>query len=246
MTRLVDRFDAVLFGMNGTIALGHARFSPPDDFLSAYRAAGGRMADAVVSALLESLLIRIDRTLRHPRHRRQVESLTTLLTAQAPGLAHRTPELQAFEIAFAYCERGHVPRAHAWSLRALALSHRLGIVANVWSRAEAFECVLAEQGLLSLFEARVWSSRMGAAKPALDPWDAALAVLGLPAARVLAVGDDPQADVDAPKRLGMTALWLAPPDAVYPDGLEPPDARAPALPQALTLPETALGAGAGR
>jgi putative hydrolase of the HAD superfamily/5'-nucleotidase len=229
MTRLIDPYDALLLDMNGTFVFGHDRFAPTAEFRAAYRAAGGLMGERMVRDLLRSYLARMARAIRHPRQCRAIDPMAVVLSSLAPGLAHRSRELTAFETAFAACECGHVPAPHAAALRHLATTHRLGVVSNLWARPDRVEAMLAAAGLDDVFEVCLWSSRLGAAKPALETYDAALQALDLPPERVLFVGADPLGDVHGPKTLGLAALWLAEEDAVYPPDLLPPDARASSL-----------------
>lgn len=90
-----------------------------------------------------------------------------------------------------------VPRA----LRALAERYRLIAISN--GNAD-----LRQIGLGSLFEFSVHAREHGAAKPSPCIFAAAAEQLGLPAARILHVGDHPEHDVAGALAAGMGAVWL--------------------------------------
>jgi putative hydrolase of the HAD superfamily len=47
--------------------------------------------------------------------------------------------------------------------------------------------------------------------------------LGVPAARILFVGDDPDLDVHAPRAVGMRAAWINRRGMPWPERLRPPE-----------------------
>jgi putative hydrolase of the HAD superfamily len=119
--------------------------------------------------------------------------------------------------AFATCFDGlfaHYARAAAWlvfpdvtpalmALRARGL--RLGVVSNFDRRLPG---LLDELGLGAAFDAIVWSTEAGAAKPAAAIFDAAAARLGIAVADMCHVGDDPETDLAGAERAGAVGVLL--------------------------------------
>ena len=66
------------------------------------------------------------------------------------------------------------------------------------------------------------SDGIGALKPARAAFEALRAALGLPAARIAYVGDNPTADVAGALGAGMQAIWVDADGLVYPQDLPPP------------------------
>ncbi len=64
----------------------------------------------------------------------------------------------------------------------------------------------------------------GAAKPAPDMFLRALAHAGVEPHQALHVGDDPELDVEAARRVGMGTVWVNRSGAPWPSQIEPPDA----------------------
>ena len=88
-------------------------------------------------------------------------------------------------------------------LRAAGL--RLAVISN-WD--ERLARVLAGLGLASYFEAIHASAVVGVEKPHRKIFETALAGLGMPAERVLHVGDSALDDVEGARAVGLHALWL--------------------------------------
>lgn len=91
---------------------------------------------------------------------------------------------------------------------------------------------LAATGLDRLVEVFVSSEEAGVAKP--DPASLRIAlerlgVADVAAEEVAVVGDQLATDVAAGHALGAHTVWIAPDDAVVPEGLRPPDVRVAAL-----------------
>jgi putative hydrolase of the HAD superfamily len=88
-------------------------------------------------------------------------------------------------------------------LRARGL--RLGVVSNFDARLPG---LLDRLGLASKFTAVMWSSAVGAAKPATAIFTAAVQRLGVTPTDTAHVGDDPEADVAGANAAGLVAIRL--------------------------------------
>ena len=71
-------------------------------------------------------------------------------------------------------------------------------------------------GLGEYFVATVTARTVGVGKPHPRIFERAVACLGLPAAQVAHVGDDPLLDVQGAQRAGLVAVWLNRSDAAWP------------------------------
>jgi HAD superfamily hydrolase (TIGR01509 family) len=101
------------------------------------------------------------------------------------------------------------------ALTALRPHHLLGLATNGNSRAE--RCGLAGQ-----FAFEVYAHENGLPKkPAPEFYAALVAASGLPAERVVYVGDSPEHDVTGPQRAGLRAIWLNRARLPRPPGLVP-------------------------
>jgi len=109
---------------------------------------------------------------------------------------------------------------------------RIGLLTNTRWPPVWHERLLARDGLLDLFDARVYTTDLAVDKPHPVAFEAALAALGMPdPARVLFVGDRPRSDIAGARACGMRTVLLA--DGVPPaerpaagadqDGLTGPD-----------------------
>ena len=82
---------------------------------------------------------------------------------------------------------------------------KLAVIAN-WD--VSLPDVLARLGLAEPFEVIVTAAAIGAAKPDMRPFQAALERLGASAARCVHVGDDPETDIAGARAAGLSAVLL--------------------------------------
>ncbi|MET8062621.1 HAD family hydrolase [Micromonospora sp. NPDC005686] len=123
------------------------------------------------------------------------------------------------------------------ALAALRPHHVLGFATNGNSRAE--RCGLAGQ-----FAFEVYAHEGGLLKkPSPEFFAAVVAAAGLPAARIVHVGDSPEHDVVAAQRAGLRAVWLNRAGLPRPRGLEP-DAEVSTLAGLSTVLNTLTSANA--
>jgi putative hydrolase of the HAD superfamily len=99
---------------------------------------------------------------------------------------------------------------------------RLAIVSNTpWgSAAEDWRTELARHGLLAAVDAAVFCADVGYRKPHPAPIQRALALLDIPAAEAVFVGDDPRWDVAGAQAAGVQPILLAKKSAaITPEGV---------------------------
>lgn len=85
----------------------------------------------------------------------------------------------------------------------------IGLVSNTGRTWGRYIRRLQDQfGIGRFFDVRVFSDEIGIRKPLPPIFEAALEHLGLPADRVVHVGDDLEADVIGAKDVGMHAVWF--------------------------------------
>jgi putative hydrolase of the HAD superfamily len=80
------------------------------------------------------------------------------------------------------------------------------VVASNWD--VSLGDVLARIGLAPLLDGVVTSAAVGVRKPGRALFQAALAIVGVPAEVALHVGDSPRDDVDGARRAGLRAILL--------------------------------------
>lgn len=131
--------------------------------------------------------------------------------------------LQAFE------DTGALLPRSAEALWWLARRARVAIVTNGFREVQTRR--LAATGLADLVDVFVSSEEAGVAKP--DPAALTLALERLGAEvgpdQVAVVGDQLATDIAAGHRIGAHTVWIAPADAVVPEGTRPPHVRVEAL-----------------
>src|SRR5256884_1870884 len=195
--------------MNGTLMFGGDRFGPDQHYAATYRSLGGsRLAPEVVQAAIPACYEIMERIYNDPARCDSFPPvLDTLRTLpQAQGLDDR--ELKLLEGVVAQHERGQVPDAYAVSLRSLARSHPLGLVANILSRKELWLEEFRRAGVLDLFAVTVFSSDGSSVKPSRKLFDQAVSALPVPRSQIVFVGDSLRCDIAGAAGAGLATVWI--------------------------------------
>lgn len=205
--RYIDRFQAIVFDMNGTFMFEGDRFGPEQDYYGTYRAYGGdRLSREAVHAAatatidgLAAVYADIDAEALFPSLREAVGRYAGVVGEDAV----------AIENIIATHECGRIPEWSAAVLRTLSTTHRLAVVSDLWALPEHWNSEFDRAGMGGVFETRVFSSSIGCTKPSPVPFRCALDAMQLSAERVLFVGDSLERDIRPAKALGMGTVWVS-------------------------------------
>jgi FMN phosphatase YigB (HAD superfamily) len=213
---------------------GEDRLGPGEDFAATYRAIGGRdVPDAAVAAAVLACVARMGRLYDDPAHVDDFPGVLEVLDRLPESAALAPTERRRLADVVARHELGRIPASHAAAVRALARTHRLGLVANVWAPKEPWLAELARAGLGDAFAVRVFSSDSRSVKPSPALFVEALRGCGVhgrgPHPDVVVVGDSLRCDVGGARAAGLRTIWINPAGAA-PSADEPqPDAWVPDL-----------------
>ena len=202
----------IILDLMNTIMYGEDRFGPEQDYLATYRAMGGRICDAhelneIVAALLQSLEADYGDESRHTV-KPAWWHLNRLLAREHPGIAEKTTERIALNLAFAWHETGYIDKDVAHALRRLSHSYSIVILSNLWGAPFFCERIIRKLELSECFQARLYSSEWQLKKPHTAFYRAALKEAGGEPANTMVVGDDWRLDIAPAKELGMESIWL--------------------------------------
>jgi len=199
----LDRFETILFDLNGTLAVDFDRFGPDQDFHATYRAIGG---GTLGSETLDGII--------HA-------SWAQCLSRYASGPPEPFPDYRSFlpdlddetlwhvERTVAVHETGSIPRRRLDWLGMLADTHRLGIVSDQWAPSGWLRDYLAASGVAAMMQAIVLSCEEGVVKPSPVMFRKALAMTGSAAHRTRFVGDSYERDVVGAAACGMETAWIS-------------------------------------
>jgi len=212
-----------------------------DDTLCAYRRGGGELLSLAFDDVgVDPLFTVADYHAVYPEFVDETEGIRDLRRACFAALAEdvgRDPEVgRAVAAAFAD-ERDHGnvdPLAGAQeTVERLADDHRLGLVTNGAPEMQARK--LSAIGLDDAFETVVYAGYDVPAKPAPDPFRAALSDLSVPPDRAVHVGNSLSSDVAGGRAAGVETAWLS--DGRDDDSIDPiPDYRLDGLPDLVDRP----------
>ena len=219
--RAIDRYDALLFDVQLTLAFGGDRFGEHEDYFTTYAALGGSgLSPHAVNRAVRACVDHLWPLYNDTSHYDDFPGLAQGFAAACPDLRLDETQLRLLERTLAEHERGFVPQGHARALHALAATHRLGVVSNIWAHKQTWLDDFQAKGVLHLFEVLVFSSDTRSIKPSPLLFQEALRLLELDASRVLFVGDSMERDMAPAKALGMGAALVL-------NGNDPPEASDP-------------------
>jgi len=105
-------------------------------------------------------------------------------------------------------EVGEVPSWAARTLQALATTHPLALVTNVWAPQEAWRDVLARSGVSQVFQHQAFSSSIGVVKPSPRLFLLALHAMNVDPTAALFIGDSVERDIRPAKQLGFSTVLV--------------------------------------
>jgi putative hydrolase of the HAD superfamily len=223
-SRFIDRYNAILLDVCGTLMFDYDRYGPQADYYDTYAQLGGFLLPPErVFEIINQIFVTVKEAEKLEANFDPFPCLHDFLL-KADGAADLdTGEQQRLELVFARHECGHISSAVAESVLELYETHPLGILSNIWSLTSVFEAELERAGIRSLFPVRVWSSDLNCIKPAPRIFETALEYFDLPPGQILMVGDTFLRDIYGAKRLGMGAAWINPQDLPIPPeyGVQP-------------------------
>jgi FMN phosphatase YigB (HAD superfamily) len=206
---ILSRFAAVLLDMNGTFMFDEDRFGPEQDYAGTYQALGGsRLAPHVVQETITVCCETLGTIYSDPERCDSFPQVLATLRALPATRGLSDTELQLLEQVIARHEVGRVPVPYAVALQSLARTHRLGLVANIWSRKDMYLQELTRGGVLDLFATTVFSSDGFSIKPSRKLFDQAVRALKVPRAEVVFVGDSLRHDVGGAGAAGLVTVWI--------------------------------------
>jgi FMN phosphatase YigB (HAD superfamily) len=206
---ILSRFATILLDMNGTFMFDGDRFGPDQDYAATYDTLGGRrLADQVVQEAISVCCGTLETIYNDAERSDSFPQVLDTLRALPVARGLREAELKLLARVIAQHELGRVPEPYAVALRKLARTHRLGLVANIWSRKDLYLQALTRAGVLDLFATTVFSSDGSSMKPSRRLFDQAVAALAVPRSEVLFIGDSLRCDVGGAAGAGLATVWI--------------------------------------
>ena len=206
MDRIVERFAAIFFDLNGTFMFGHDRFGAQEDFFATYRSLG---ANRLTSRDVRDRVLRVCADLiRDYNDPERFDSFPTLLEAVSRYGGLEGQDAQDICDVIAAHEVGRIPAWAATTLQTLSATHPLAVVSNVWAPAEAYDDEFERSGLSGVFRSRIFSSSLRAIKPSPRVFLAALEQMSADPAHSLFVGDSMERDIWPASKLGFSTVLV--------------------------------------
>ncbi len=201
----LDRFDAVIFDLNGTLAEDFDRFGPGQDYAMTYRQLGGSaLAPQPLTKLVDSLMTRILRRYEDG----PPDPFPSLAEFLAQLVEVPAAEAERIDALVAEHERGTIPQARVDLIETLGRNHRLGLISDLWASSDCYRRYLDQLGLSAMFGSMVFSCEHDAVKPGPRLFRTALSELGVAPERAVFVGDHESRDILGAAACGMSTVWI--------------------------------------
>jgi putative hydrolase of the HAD superfamily len=203
---LLEKFPVLLLDMNGTFMFGGDRFGVNEDFHRTYRTVGGgALSESEVTRYIRSCFEGMSQDYENPVHYDDFPSLREGLRLYA-----HPPEAELANLArvFAMHELGSICEPAAALLRRLSQTHRLCLVANIWSPKQLWLEEFERAGINGAFSHKVFSSDFRSVKPSLTLYREALRGVGARTDEALFIGDDLRCDMQGAHDAGMATAWI--------------------------------------
>jgi putative hydrolase of the HAD superfamily len=215
---ILDHYDVILLDMGNTFMFGCDRFGNPDALGRSYAGlAGGKLPPQRAASILMDLYRHSLQTGRDPRNEDAFPSVMQMLRQVPSAAGLEETEIGNLCEVFAMHEVGRVPRDYAAAIHALARTHKLGLISNVWSSRDVFVSALDQAGVGSAFGSLVFSADLGIIKPSRRIFERCLAAFGATPERAVYIGDSFKRDVVGAAAAGIDSVWLTS-DATVPEG----------------------------
>jgi len=219
LSRFIDRYQAILLDVCGTLMFNYDRFAEHDNHYVTYtQFAGSALSPDELYAIIHQLHLDIMAAEQVEANFDPFPSLGEFVDNLPATQGMPGEERDRIGRVFARHECGRIPATIADALLVLSETHPLGIVSNIWSLAPVFEAELERAGVKELLCPRVWSADYGCIKPAEKLFRIALEELDAPPDRVVYVGDTYLRDVIGARRVGMGTAWVNPHGLPVPEG----------------------------
>ena len=207
--RFIDGYRGLLLDVCNTFMFGCDRFGEDERFVETYAELGGwrieeERVDLIVRALYASLCRAGDDSSlfeAFPTVRERLDGLS-----EARGVP--SEEKARLAAVLARHEMGTIPETCATAIRALAESHHLGVVSNIWSPSQTFLDEFERAGVRNCFETIIFSADHRCIKPSPRLFEKALGMMALRPRQAAFVGDSWERDMEPARALGMGTIHI--------------------------------------
>jgi putative hydrolase of the HAD superfamily len=217
----IKDYEVLIFDMGKTFMFGGDRFGEKQDYYDTYMSFGGF---AISETELKELINHIYSTMlvisRTPYLFDNMPTVREFLDLDMRFDIFDNHEKDLVEQVFAYHECGTVPHECRQTLRELSISHKLGIISNVWCKSMYFTQKLKSEKVHDYFEHIVLSSDFETIKPSPKIFGIAIEYFGIDPAQIVYVGDNYKRDVIGSKNAGMKCIWVNQ-NGLHPETIKP-------------------------
>lgn len=186
---------------------GEDRFTDCENFFLTYQNIGGiRLNPEEVREAILACYKGLSKDYVDPTKIDNFSSLREGFKKYSPNITD--DEISYLEIVFTHHEKGEIPFKYADYLRKLSLSHKLGVVSNIWAKKEPWLMEFKRAQVHDIWSTIIFSSDSRSMKPSLKLFQEAINVFDCPLSDILFVGDNLRVDINPAKEIGLTTVWI--------------------------------------
>jgi len=206
--QFLSQYSVILLDMNSTFMFGEDRFGDSEDFFETYKALGGVMLDrSTVNSAIRRCYEGMSKDYEDPS---KIEDFPSLNEGLRKYAKVESVDISLLAAVFSHHERGRVPPEFAACLKRLSLSHKLGVVSNIWAKQDPWLAEFESAGISDIWDTVVFSSDSRSMKPSPKLFQQALDVFNVPLSEIVFVGDSLRVDVVPAKSIGLDTVWICP------------------------------------
>ncbi|HJY65024.1 MAG TPA: HAD-IA family hydrolase [Ignavibacteria bacterium] len=207
--------------MGKTFMFGGDRFGASQNYEETYRSFGGcRLPSDDIHELINHIYSTLLIVSREPDYFDNFPTVREFMDIDNRFIMYDSYEKDLLEQVFAYHECGSVPDECKDVLLKLSMSHRLGLISNVWCNSLYFTNKLKSENIHDIFEHVIFSSDHGTVKPSPKLFNMATGCFGVHPSDILFIGDNYKRDVIGSMNAGMKSVWVNKNDEMY-NGIKP-------------------------
>lgn len=205
---MLQDFEAIILDMNATFMFGHDRFGVSENYGAFFREMGGSLPERKASAIIQDVFAYLAPRYPDPMFRECFPTVRAALDAIVPAGSVSETDLSLLVDTFSHHERGWVSPEYVEALLALAATHRLGLVADIWAPKDSWLKEFQRSGIGAVFHAMSFSSDHGIVKPSPKPFQRVLLELGSAPHKTVVVGDSARRDLGGATAAGLSCVLV--------------------------------------
>jgi len=206
----IERYSTILLDVCDTFMFGVDNFSSNERFDKTYKRIGGKkISPEIINKAITDWYEFIIKDYNNPQFFNNFPTANYYIKKVIDKYQLPFSEELNLEKVIASHEAGIIPLEFINTLKYLNLTHKLGIVSNIWSKSQYFIDILKEFKIFNFFDVIVFSSDYGKVKPSTDIFEIALRELKVSKEESVYIGNSLTHDINGGTAAGLDTIWVS-------------------------------------